>query len=302
MFDNPLKIVSFGKPKPGAFLEMKATVYFFTFLCIVGACKYKEQHSNKKTVQKTPKESRKAKVMHKSDIRNATKSLMLSDAVARHFQLMDIAYQAIDMDLLSEANASLKETLIKRKKDLFVAKTIPELNIIRSEDKKLCLVSWNTREGGAGNWIDYANLAFFEEAATMQIDTVMLENTLAITYDTIYTLPHQKGMVYLVQSSVGAGPIAWGGLESFKIAGNQLVHPAIFPDTERDYFGEYETGYYPGAGFEFLPGEFNENREWPTFKIKNQAKTIWVPLHTADEEFADKYQVLQWNGKTYQRK
>lgn len=306
MFDNPLKIVSFGKSKPDYSHKMKSISHLIIFLIALVFCKYKEQSPTKTAVQKpqkTTKASPKAKAITKIDIKKATKNLTLSEAIDRHIQIMDSAYKEIDMDLITEVNTSLKETLIERKNDIYNAKTkyVYNFNVIKSADKKLCLVSWNTLEGGAGSRFDYANLAFFKGATTMQVDTT-LGHRVAVMYDTIYTIPHQKSIVYIVQSLGGVGVFAWRKLEAFKIVGNQLTHPSIFPDTEPDYFGEYESGYHSGIGVEFSREHLDENREWPTFKITNQGKTVWVPLHTADEGFAGKYQVLQWNGKAYQRK
>ncbi len=285
---------------------MKLAGCFIIFLIALVSCKNKEQSPITTAVQKpqkTTKASPKARILTKVNIKKVTKDLTLSEAIDRHIQLMDSAYEAADMDLLSEINASLKETLIERKNDIYNAKTryVYNFNIIKSADNKLCLVSWNTLEGGAGSWFDYANLAFFKGAGTMQVDTT-LGHRVAVMYDTIYTIPHQKRVLYIVQSLGGVGAFAWRNLESFKIVGNQLTHPSIFPDAEPDYFGDYKPVYESGIGIEFFREHLDESQLWPTFKITNQGKTIRVPLHTEDEGFADKYQVLQWNGNAYQRR
>src|SRR5689334_785654 len=90
---------------------------------------------------------------------NTSKSQQLKQfkrAIRRHFQYID-SVRRIDPDLIAAENKKLEQTLYRYRNIVFTLKDSFDfdwLYIVTSPDKKLCLLSWDTRMGGT--MIEYA--------------------------------------------------------------------------------------------------------------------------------------------------
>jgi hypothetical protein len=223
--------------------------------------------------------------------------LNFHQAVQRHFEYID-SVRKIDPDLIELENVKLQQTLIAFKQEVFNTSDTLDFNwphIVKSTDKQLSLVSWDTRMGGT--MIDYATMALFknnngEVRTKMLIDTTNsgMENTL-MHYDTIHIVENNVQKFYLAHGfGQGSTALPWQEIRAFAIENNKLLNPNIFSDNKPNLFAEFDTH------------EFHGGKRVPTIKIREGGKTIQFPIATEQGGFSGKYQTLVLEGQVYKAK
>lgn len=214
-------------------------------------------------------------------------------AVERHFNYID-SIRKIHPDLIEAENLKLQQTINSYKVDIFKLSDTSNydlLYIAKSSDKKLCLVSWDTRMGGT--MIDFATMAIFQTSSgdiisKMLVDTS--ENPMGNTlmhYDNLYSIKESDKTIYIAHGfGQGSTALPWQELRAFQIDGGQLNNPKIFPEQKPNLFIEFDT--------------YKLNREEiPMILVTDGAKTISSPIPNDDEGFSGKYQKLVFKGGVY---
>lgn len=213
--------------------------------------------------------------------------------IVRHFNYID-SIRKIDPDLIEAENLKLQYTINSFKTDIFNLDDTSNydlLYVVKSKDKKLCLVSWDTRMGGT--MIDFATMAIFQTSngdtiSKMLIDTSdnPMGNTL-MHYDDIYTLEEVDKTIYIAHGfGQGSTALPWQELRAFQIDGRQLNNPKIFPEQKPNLFVEFDAY------------KLNGNKV-PMILVTDSAKTISSPMLTEDEGFSGKYRKLVFNNGVY---
>lgn len=214
-------------------------------------------------------------------------------ALERHFDYID-SIRKIDPDLIETENIKLQQTINFYKADIFNLDDTSNydlLYIVKSADKKLCLVSWDTRMGGT--MIDFATMAIYQTSngdtiSKMLIDTS--ENPIGNTlmhYDNLYSIKSADKIIYIAHGfGQGSTSLPWQELRAFQIDDTQLNNPKIFPEQKPILFIEFDTH------------KLNKE-EVPMILVIDSARTISLPIPTDDEGFSGKYQRLVFTNGIY---
>jgi hypothetical protein len=198
----------------------------------------------------------------------------------------------LDPDGLQRANDSLRNLLLNSKELVFDLPDTADFDLLflsKSEDKQLCLVSWDTRMGGT--MIDFTTMAFYKTSSGIQASEIEEENGdhTKLHFDTLHTLVGKDQKKIYLAYGYGQGSLAlpWQEVRAFSIQDNNLVTPPVFPGNEFRLFVEFDTH------------EFDEGNELPRIKWKKNGKQILMPRPTAAGGFAGKYTSLQFNGSVF---
>jgi hypothetical protein len=214
-------------------------------------------------------------------------------AVQKHFNYID-SIRKIHPDLIEAENIKLQQTIISYKADIFNLSDTSNydlLYIAKSADKKLCLVSWDTRMGGT--MIDFTTMAIYQTSSGDTISRMLVdtsENPMGNTlmhYDNLYCVKDTDKAIYIAHGfGRGSTALPWQELRAFQIDGRQLNNPKIFPEQKPNLF------------IEFNIHKLNR-QEVPMILVIDSGKTISSPMPTEDEGFSGKYQQLIFKNGTY---
>jgi hypothetical protein len=215
-------------------------------------------------------------------------------AVERHFNYID-SIRKIDPDLIEAENLKLQQTINSYKSDILNLVDTSNndlLYIVKSADKNLCLVSWDTRMGGT--MIDFATMAIYQTSSGDTVSKMLVdtsENPMGNTlmhYDNLYSIKEADKTFYIAHGfGQGSTALPWQELRAFQIDGRQLNNPKIFPEHKANLFIEFDTH------------KLNRG-EVPMILVIDSAKTISLPVPTEAESFSGKYQQLIFKNGTYQ--
>ncbi|MEP7197154.1 MAG: hypothetical protein ABI851_11600 [Saprospiraceae bacterium] len=222
----------------------------------------------------------------------ATKSFY--SEITRQFLVID-SLRNIDYDQLEIANNEVIRILNAYKADIF---NFPDtldydlIYLVKSSDKMLALISWDTRTGGT--MIAFTTMAIFKTPegirTKMLLDTT--DEDMPFTYmhyNSINSITASNGKkIYLAWGNgQGSTIIPWQELKTFSIANDKLVEPKILPNTSSNLRVEFDLH------------EFGGNQKVPVIKIKNSGRTIQVPIETDRQGFSGKYKTYVFNGKVF---
>ena len=198
-----------------------------------------------------------------------------------------------DPDILQKLNDNLVQ-LVEKNRQLII--TLPDsldfngFYIATAADKNLCLVSWDTRQGGT--MIDFTTIALYktgEGVSTKQLVDAWdgAENT-KFHYDIIHTLNDKAGKTIYITHGFGQGSTAaaWQEVRAFRIREDLEAVP-VFPGKELTLFLEFDTH------------EFAEGATVPSITFKNKGKQIRYPLPTKAGGFSGKYRLLNFDGSVF---
>lgn len=214
--------------------------------------------------------------------------------ITRQFVIID-SIRNIDYDQLEAANNEVIKILKDYKAEIF---NFPDtfdydlLYFVKSSDKKLALISWDTRTGGT--MIAFTTMAIFK--SPQSIETKMLLDTtdenMPLTYmhyNSINTITKHSGeRVYLAWGNgQGSSIIPWQELKAFSILRSELIEPKIFPNSASSIQVEFDLNSFPN------------NQLAPAIKIKNGGRTIQIPIENDRQGFSGKYKTYVFNGKVF---
>jgi hypothetical protein len=143
-------------------------------------------------------------------------------SIVLHFKIIDSIHN-VNPDLMEQEELKFEQLLDKNKEYIFNSDNalhFDQLYIAKSADKKLCLVSWDTRMGGT--MIDFTTMAIFKKennqlSSKMLVDlSSEIRNTL-MHYDTVYTVSTVTHTFYLAQGlEQGSTALPWQEIKTFK--------------------------------------------------------------------------------------
>lgn len=162
--------------------------------------------------------------------------------------------------------------------------------ITASADKKLSLVSWNTRTGGT--MLALAAMAVYktdEKNARTHfiVDSLAPEGELSmISYQKLYTIQRAGGNIYVALGyGRGSSILPWQQLKAFAIKGNQLINPPVFPGKESVCFIEFDRSHLEG--------------DVPDIHVDSNGRVIRVPVPGDREGFDSVYRQLVFRDSVY---
>ena len=214
--------------------------------------------------------------------------------ITRQFVIID-SLRNVDFDQLEAANNEVIKILNAYKAEIFNFSDTLDYDLIylvKSSDKKLALISWDTRTGGT--MIAFTTMAIFK--SSQSIETKMLLDTtdenMPLTYmhyNSINTITKHSGeRVYLAWGNgQGSTIIPWQELKAFSIFRSKLIEPKIFPNSASSIQVEFDLNSFPN------------NQKVPVVKIENGGTTIQVPIENDRQGFSGKYKTYVFNGKVF---
>jgi hypothetical protein len=188
-------------------------------------------------------------------------------------------------------------SIIKSNRDIVInlrdTSNFDYLDVARSADSALCIISWDTRQGGTN--IDYASVVLYkagnitgykkmEDTSDGDIDNPQ------IYYGGIFTIPSGNQAIYLAFGfGQGSTALPWQQVKAFMIKGDTLISPAIFPGNQHALFVEFNTN------------AFTSPQRVPTFKFDQQNLTLKVPVPLAKGGFGGRYYKLKFDKGKFVR-
>jgi hypothetical protein len=218
--------------------------------------------------------------------------------ITKQFARIDHLHQSGGYDSLESENQKIESILNHYKTHLFNFRDSLDYDLIyltKSADKKLVLVSWDTRTGGT--LIAFTTMAIFK--TPQGVKTKMLLDTAEesmpysyMHYNSINTITNLAGKnIYLAWGNgQGSTALPWQELRAFSIAIAELSEPKVFPGKASKIFVEFDLH------------AFGEEQKVPSIRIKNGGKTIQVPIEGAKQGFSGKYKTYVYNGKMFTSK
>jgi len=214
-------------------------------------------------------------------------------SIDKHFNFID-SVNKTDPELIEGENLKLAKTINSFKTDVFnLSDTFnyDGLYIVKSSDKKLCLISWDTRMGGT--MIEFATMALFQTLNGETISKLLIdsnENQISNTlmhYDNLYCIKEGDQKFYIAHGfGQGSTILAWQELRAFQILGNKINTPLVFPDRKPNLFVEFDLQ------------KLNE-RKIPQILVLDSGKRISLPVSNDEEGFSGNYQTLVFKNGFY---
>jgi hypothetical protein len=222
-------------------------------------------------------------------------------AIARHMHTLNTLGQfpdSLDVDTvinrMEREQLAIVRTIDRYREEIMQARDTADYEYIylaKASDKNFCLLSWDTRQGGT--MIEYATTAIYrtKEGALktkwLVEKTSSLKNTL-MHYDQVHVIRSDKGTLYLAHGfGQGSTALPWQELAAFRVEGNTLVQPKIFPGSKSNLFVEFDTH------------EFSDGKRIPTIKVQEKGHKILYPIPTDREGFTGRYRTYVFTGRTY---
>jgi hypothetical protein len=221
------------------------------------------------------------------------------------FDLIDS--KSIAYDTVEKLNYQLVDTLLKYRESIFgLADTLnyDVIYVAKSKDKKLCLVSWDTRQGGT--LIDYATVIFYktknEIKAQYLIDSN--NNNTKIHYNDVYQLNANDQTYYLVRGfGQGSTALPWEQAVAYKIENDTILECEIFPELDESWSDNPSTPKMNSYLFvEFDLHYCEDNAERPICEFLNNNRTIRVPQTNDKGGYSNKYCELEFDGQKFEIK
>lgn len=232
-----------------------------------------------------------------TDVKNSQTFKSFYSAIRHQFILIDSLREA-NYDSVEAANDKLVQIIKSYKAAIFNFPDTLDYDLIylaKSSDKKLALLSWDTRTGGT--LIAFTTMAIFK--TPQAIRTKMLADTTNETtpytymhYNSIHTITTADAKnIYLAWGNgQGSTALPWQELRTFSITENQLTEPEIFPDKTSSVYVEFDLH------------AFKDDQKVPVIRIKNSGKTFQVPIEGERQGFSGKYKTYIFNEKVFTAK
>lgn len=218
--------------------------------------------------------------------------------IRQQFITIDSLREA-NYDSVEQANDKLINIIRRFKENIFDFPDTLDYDLIylsKSSDKKLALVSWDTRTGGT--LIAFTTMAIYKTPQGIIKTKMLLDTTdenmpyTYMHYNLINTITSLDGkQIYLTWGNgQGSTALPWQELRAFAISNNKLIEPTIFPNSDSKIFIEFDLH------------AFKDNQKVPVIRIKDSGKTIQVPIEGKKQGFSGKYKTYYFNGKVFKAK
>ncbi|GGH67068.1 hypothetical protein HNQ91_001735 [Filimonas zeae] len=163
--------------------------------------------------------------------------------------------------------------------------------IVAAADKKLSLVSWDTRTGGTMPVL--AAMAVFCTPRG-KVHTVFLKDSLPgeqemsmIAYQHLYTIHSSRGVLYVALGyGRGSTILPWQQLKVFAIKEEQLIYPAVFPGGVSTCFVELDRTHL-------------KTEELPEIKVERNGQLILLPETIEHGGFTGSFKKLVFKDSAY---
>ena len=215
----------------------------------------------------------------------------LRKLIARHFAVND-SLQFTNPDKMEDSTFQL--LLHDHRIELFNSvDSIDRLMIVRSEDLKFCIVSWNT--GLGGTMIDFASMAIYAKGNGELVSVMLVQkNKFGETFNqlmlftNLYSLSATSGETYYVALGHGQGSTAmpWEIVQAFQVKGDQLLYPKIFPKDSKVFVV-------------FDAFQFNDHTDIPKIAVHEKGQRIRIPVSDDQEGFSGEWLTLTFDGNKF---
>jgi hypothetical protein len=194
-----------------------------------------------------------------------------------------------DSDTLIDESQEITHYIEKYKEQVFDLKDGSNLfNLIISKNKKFCIISWDSQQGGTN--IDYVAVAVAKSEHKTVVKPLTSDNSdfVQMHYQTIETLPLNNSENIYVAQGRGQGSSAdkWQDVRLFKIENDDLIFPNLFPKSKNQIFIEFDSYQFP-------------NGNMPEIDIEKSGGEIVIPLSNQVQGFENKYQKLTFDGTRF---
>lgn len=245
---------------------------------------------------------------------NNEKPLELSEIefynkINKQFTLIDSLRFDIS-DTVVVLNKQLIDTLLKYKQSIFNLKDTINYNLFyvaKSKNKKMCFVSWDTRQGGTN--IDFATILFYKTdkgiKAKYLIDST--QNNTQIHFNEIFELTDKEKTIYLARGfGQGSTALPWEETIAISIINDTIQEENIFPDFEdRDtlYPNTLSKSNYSNSIFiEFDTHNCDKEEPCPVCIFSKDIKTIKIPKTNDKGGHTNKFYTIKYNGTKFELK
>jgi hypothetical protein len=224
---------------------------------------------------------------------------IIKGKVKQTLMLIDSLRDNYDFDSITSLNDELFQCLSDlTNEDKFQSCDLHlgySFSYLLSLDKRFCIVSWNTREGGT--MIDFTTTVIYKGKTHTGIKILKYgegeteENT-KILFDTLFTIyDNKKKQSIYVASGFGraSSQLPFRVLKAFIVSDTLIEEFELFPDNSSQLSIYYDLGH------------FRENDKVLDFKIQKDGKVILVPVIDEDERPTGKFYKLIFNGIKYIR-
>jgi hypothetical protein len=218
------------------------------------------------------------------------------------FQLDSLyPYITIDGDSL---NNNIADSII-RYRDAIMAlpdsSGFRELLIVKSLDQRICMISWNTRQGGTNT--DNRALILFKSSKGIDYrypaDTAAYAST-QIMYRDIYELHASNRVIYIARGfGRGSTALPWEQLTAWSIRNDSLIPEPIFPEMSDTEYSYKNDSYLPALFIEFDVHHNSGPEERPVTGFADRNKKIKVPLPNDKGGWSDNFCRMGFDGERY---
>ncbi|RYZ23180.1 MAG: hypothetical protein EOO16_05920 [Chitinophagaceae bacterium] len=165
------------------------------------------------------------------------------------------------------------------------------VSLAHSEDRRLTLLSWDTRLGGT--MIQYAAIAIFR-GADGRLRTKRIRDrskTLPdplMHYDEVHTRASGGDTCYVAYGKgQGSTALPWQELRVFRLRGNALAEAPVFPGNSSRLFVEFDTH------------DFKQEERIPVIRVEDSARRLLLPEAGQKNGFDGYYSVYRWSRGRY---
>jgi hypothetical protein len=216
-------------------------------------------------------------------------------AMTRHLARLNYFRHPDYLDSASMENNSVLKTVEKYKEAIFTIdkKNINGYFIAKSSDNNLCILSWDTQQGGTN--IDFAAITIYKTLKEIKCKNLFERNihtdeyvNFQMAYQNIQSVTDNKGQKIYLVNGMGQGSTAlpWQDILAFQIGTNELTFHEVFPNYKYRIMVEFDLHEF-------------ENRDIPKITYENDNKTIKIPIANEKEGFDGNYRTLMFDGISF---
>lgn len=235
-------------------------------------------------------------------------------AISSKFQVIDSLKEAGSIEDRDSLDREIVDIIISYKDHVFDLKDSSDFDLVylaKSKDKKLCMISWDTREGGT--MIDFATVLFYKTSKWI-IAKYLFEPNDAFGGDSSNTLMHYNTIselhagdrtIYLAQGfGQGSSALPWEEVRAIEIVNDSIIYPEIFPDYESPlvvYPEKLNNNKLTDAIMIEFDLHYCNMETWrPITQFIDSNKTLKVPKTNDRGGNSDEYFLLKFDGKKFQ--
>jgi len=216
--------------------------------------------------------------------------------VAQQFHLIEeLRYKQKNTEQLKEAVDSIPRLINTWKSIIMDVKDTLDFNLLtitKSDDKKFCIVSWDTRLGDSK--IDYASIVLYKIRDSIYLQQQKQEFIKAkpenpkIRYTAIYTITSKDKKIFLAKGyGQGRTTEPWQEIKTFCIEDSSLALPNILPGKKNRIFVAINSTQLKGI------------KKTPPLSYDSTLLRLTVPVTDKDNVFTGSYLSYHFNSKKF---